>query len=408
MPIPRKSIWYHPYRQAFFAELASTEPFDGTTLTPRDITLGNLEHNLAAVKELLHANAVCFRLQCDDSFAHQYGGGFSYDPVSRRQSEFAEAQELVVKTAAKNGLGVIFDIDFSAFHRYEDDMWGTSGHGLKDFIHSLIDPGRYYGSGFPNFIGDPRVTGWIFCGEWKPEQAKEQTFISKYWNFTYDTIHSGGAQNAWLGLYVNAGPSDGRTVCQDRIVYLKRLFAPIGPNKQPDRLGMCWYAGDGYKLSNVWNDLHEEIRYFPSKNSGHARGPTYEVPAPKVFLMEGACSATPGTPGIRQYYIDVIGTADNTHVDGINVWCDTSYQCHFDANGPRSGEAEDNRFALFNYSHLKTGYVQKLPKPPEPGWHGVQAPWGLSKEVWPVACDSFKVDSLTDVGASVRDAFDRH
>jgi hypothetical protein len=400
-----KAAWFQPIRNTFFAELADDTIFAGTQVSPRSIAVANLESNLKAVKEVLKANAVIIRLCEDDSFVAQYGSGFPYDPVARPRPKMAEAQEIVVSTAAQNGLGVIFAIDFSAFHRYMQDSWGTMGHGLYDFIHSLIDPARYYAEAPYSFINDSRVIGWILGGEWKPELQKEQYFINKYWNFFYDLVHWRGASNAWAGLYTNVAlPSAALKETEARILAFKELFKPGGPNRQPDRYGATWYDGAGYPINQVWNDLHALADLFRTNNGNQA----YVVPGAQVLLMEGGC--TQEVQFREGYYRDAIGAAANT-VSGICVWQTDNYANGLGANGPYSSdnEGELKIFSLFTGKLTKTGQVRTFTKKYPCLWHGVAGPdWTPIDQTFPTSVDSYHFESLTTIGEAVRDGFNAH
>lgn len=401
-----KAVWFSPIRNTFFAEIADDTPFPGTQVSPRSIAVANLEANLKAVSEMLRATHVIIRLGDDDGFVAQYGGGFPYDPVARPRPKMAEAQEIVVSTAAWYGLQVIFAIDFSHFHRYQQDTYGTMMHGLHDFIHALIDPPRYY-PGTKSFIGDPRVVGWIFGGEWKPELSKEQAFINKYWNFFYDLVHWHGATNAWAGLYANVAlPSAAPKETEARVLAFKELFKPGGPNRQPDRYGATWYDGAGYPVNQVWNDLHALADLFRTNNGNQA----YVVPGAQVLLMEGGC--TQDIPGREGYYRDAIGAAANT-VSGICVWQSDNYANQMTGAPGYSPYSTDQDgelklFSLFTGKLTKTGHVRTFSKKVPCMWHGIGPDWTPIDQTFPTACDSFTFAELTKIGEAVRDNFNSH
>lgn len=207
----------------------------GPAPTPRELAVGSIEDNFKAIRAL-GFDTVTIGLPDSDNWVSQHGGGFSYDPgnPAAARSEFAVAQEIVLRTADANHLKVIFAIGLSEYRRSSDGRAAWVGladeydstskpKGAYDYIHALIDPTAYYGTKsttklstigladgpLRSHVGDARVAGWVLAGEWNVNVVNatskvyvhEHTF-KKYWNYFYDLVHYRGADNAFAATYL--------------------------------------------------------------------------------------------------------------------------------------------------------------------------------------------------------------
>ncbi len=75
-----KAVFYRPVNPSWLWTGLSDDT--GTAPTPRMQVLQSLDQNFYGIAVNWHANAVVVRIDDDDSWPSQHGGGFSYDPAA--------------------------------------------------------------------------------------------------------------------------------------------------------------------------------------------------------------------------------------------------------------------------------------------------------------------------------------
>ncbi len=333
-----KAVWYKPVKSSLMGELADDT---GPAPTPRHQAVLSLDQNFYGIAVNMHANSIVIRLVDDDAYPSQYGSGMSYDPKGRPKPQFAVAQELIVSVAAKYGLKVIFAINTSDYHINVDDNFGNSsmGNGRSwDFIHSLFDPGAFYGviattqlsavgltdHNVSAYYGDPRIAGWILGGEWELEYPAQHQYLHDWWPFFYSLVHYGGASTAFAATYpqslLDGVPDDpgcdparlsvgGAGSPIGHIQSFKALFSQLSP--QPDIWGLQWYGNNNYRLSCVKADLGVLTSAMETA--------VYPTSASQLMFMEGGSNQT-DNPDLSQFYTDSVNFAASSGSAGIAAW----------------------------------------------------------------------------------------
>src|SRR5262249_7592387 len=410
-----KGVWYRPARASFLVELMDDVKASGATYSPREAAILDLDQNFSAIKSQLAANSVVVRLPDDDSFWAQVGCCATYDPISRPRQETGVAEEIILSIANKYGLKVIFVVEPSPYKRNVDDTFSTVNNppsnpaGAWNFIHQFFDPALYYGVRcttklelvfLPNtcagtYFNDPRVAGWLFGVEWKPENPPDVAFINKYWNFFYSLVHWNGSQTGFAGIYLNGGLDDINNV-QARIPAFKSLFSPITTNTQPDVFGLEWYGGGNYNFSNVGNDMGLMMSLMCCT--------VYNVPYNRIGFFEGGSNQN-NNPGRAQFYRDAIGVAANFGAKALMVWHSDPYVNLADCeSGTDPNPIGQDLYALFSGNTFALDGCTSYPPNPY-GYHeGDQ--FVYRTDTRSVGYGRYQYGTLKDIGVAVQDSFD--
>ena len=458
-----KAVWYRPTHQAFVAELADDTPSSPFGGSPREAVIASVDQNFMQISQTLRANAVVINLNDDDTYAAAWGGGWSYDPCNRPKPQNAVAQEIILSLANKWGLKVIFEVNFSNWHRYNNDAFGTGDPtmqcprtpGAYDYIHHLIDPVVFYAqtpcsdsmcqSSPPShplcttklsslaglsdhctrtYFDDPRVAGWQFSGEWCVDPScfyvsQDTAFINKYWGHFYNLVHwcddpshMCTSAGQFAGIYPQSSPDDtgGVAAAKNRIFALKQMFAP-GPGglTQPDVFGFAWYGTGNYNLQSISGDIRT-LRDCMEGIAGSGCG--YSVLGNSVLLMEGGSNKVSDSY-FGQFFTDAINTAAEADsrgspLAGISVWVSDGFgnldaSCSDTSSGAQS---DPDGYSIFNYTFTWAG-CRLFPWPSGfPGWHfGSDAVFTHYQATY----GRVNFPSLRSViGPAIRDAFAAH
>jgi ricin-type beta-trefoil lectin protein len=427
--IAYKAVWYRPAKDSLMVELADDT---GSSPTPREQALLTLDDNFCRVANVLHANAVIVRLFDEDSFASQYGGGFTYDAHARPKQDFSVAQELIVSVAQKYGLKVIFVMSISSYHIDVDPTFGYDSPSLDApgsyvFIHSLIDPTPYYGSlqttklstiglqdhSTGSFIGDARIAGWYFGGEWQWTSAAVQQYLRTFWPFFYDMVHYQGANTSFAATYAlgvlgspyyyydsncsNRGWRLGSPSVPDSVVWniyqMKAFFSQVSP--QPDLYGSEWYAGANYNLACISLDIPEIAQAIETW--------VYPVPASATFLGEGGTTQL-DSPQLSDFYVNAINSAAAVPINAFSVW---NTDGNVNIVPCSTGDDADNqaKWALFANGTPQIAGCRTFPGPPQ-GWHLNDST--LTYDDFSTGYGLIPYTGLTTSGSAVANTFVQH
>jgi len=397
---PFHSVYYHRLQGSFWAQLADDT---GSSPTPRELAVISIQDNFKAIRSL-GFDTVTIGLPDSDSWVSQHGGGFSYDPKNpaTARPQFAVAQEIVLRIADANHLGVIFAIGFSDYRRSSDgraawtglaDEYGSNStpKGAYDYLHALVDPTAYYGAlattklstiglvdgPVRSHVGDARIAGWNLAGEWNPHvvnatsktQTHEHTF-KKYWNFFYELVHYHGANNAFAATYLIGSPSGGDAQVAT-IKAFKQWFAPGSGVKMPDLIGVEFYGNGSYDLTAIGKDLNKMVNAMEMADPG--RYPhDFAIAQEKVFLGEGGTDQTT-SPAIGQYFRDVFRVLTDRRLAGIQLWVSDTLGDARDTSGGLTLSPITPAYDLFTTSFSAAGVRTYAPLPPGVAWHGSPA-----------------------------------
>jgi hypothetical protein len=357
-----RSVYYHRLQGSFWAQLADDT---GASPTPRELAVASIQDNFQAIRSL-GFDTVTIGLPDSDNWVSQHGGGFSYDPKDSiaARPQFAVAQEIILRLAEADKLKVIFAIGLSEYRRSSDggatraglaDEYGSTSkpRGAFDYLHCLIDPTAYYGSlsttglakigladgPVRSHVGDPRVVGWVFSGEWNvnvksttSKIAVHEHVFKKYWNFFYNLVHFNGANNAFAGTYLIGQPASGNAQVKN-IKAFKQWFAPGSGIEEPDLIGVEFYGPEGYDLASTYKDLDLMVEAMEAADTSGFRG-DFAIPASRIFLGEGNTLQT-ATPTINQYFQDVLQVMTDRRLAGIQFWVTDTLGTRMTSKGSR-------------------------------------------------------------------------
>jgi len=438
---PFHSVFYHRLQGSFWAQLADDA---GPGPTPRDLAIRSIDNNFKAIKAL-GFDTVTIGLPDSDSWVSQHGGGFSYDPKNplSARPQFAVAQEIVLRIANADHLKVVFAIGFSNYRRSTDgrpawaslaDAYGStsSPKGAYDYLHALIDPTAYYGAGLTttglgrigikdgsvrSYVGDPRIVGWNFAGEWSPNIINRASRIDthehvfkKYWNFFYGLVHYHGATNAFAATYLIGEPGGGDAQVAN-IKAFKQWFAPGSGIRQPDLIGVEFYGNGNYDLRGIVPDLNRMVDAM--EQADPARYPhDFAIPPAHVFLAEGGTNQA-FSPAASGFFQGVFQVLAERKLAGIQLWVSDTLADAKDASGGLTLAVAAPGYDLFTTRFVPGGLRLYAKLAPHVAWHGSIVKGGsyadptsftASEETRPAEYGTWLYTGLTDKGRAVRQA----
>lgn len=397
---PFHSVYYHRMQGSFWAQLADDT---GVSPTPRELAIASIQDNFKAIRSL-GFDTVTITLTDSDHWESQHGGGFSYDPKNPADAkpQFAVAQEIVLRLAEANQLKVIFAIELSEYRRSSDGGPDTKGladeydstsvqKGAYDYIHCLFDPTAYYGNlsttklstvgladvPVRSHIGDPRIIGWNFAGEWNvnvknpiSNVCTHEHIFKKYWNFFYDLVHHNGANNAFAGTYLIGQPAGGNAQVKN-VKAFKQWFAPGSGIKEPDLIGVEFYGYAGYDLSLIYKDLDLVVGAMENDDSSQFHN-DFTIPPDRIFLGEGSTIQT-AAPAINQYFQEVVQLLTDRGLRGIQFWVTDTLGDKKNDQGQPTLAAVTLGYDLFETTFSPVGIRKYTGLPLGVSWHGSPA-----------------------------------
>ncbi len=438
---PFHSVFYHRLQGSFWAELADDT---GARPTPRELAIASINDNFKSIRSL-GFDTVTIGLPDSDNWVSQHGGGFSYDPKSSASGrpQFAVAQEIVLRIAAADHLKVIFAIGFSNYRRSTDgrsawagmaDEYGSTStpKGAYDFLHALIDPTGFYGTGLTttklaniglqdgpvrSHVGDTRVVGWNFAGEWSPAIVNRDSHIhthehvfKKYWNFFYGLVHYHGASNAFAATYLIGEPGGGEAQVKN-IKAFKQWFAPGSGIRQPDLVGVEFYCNGRTDPAGIGAELNEMVDAMEKADPGHYPDDFMISPA-HVFLAEGGTDEAT-SPATGTFFQDVFHVLTARDLAGIQLWVSDTLADARDASGKLTVAVATPAYDLFTTRFSPAGERSYKPLADGVSWHGGIVKGGSyadpesftsSREIRPAAYGSWTYTGLTEKGRQVQQA----
>jgi hypothetical protein len=435
------SVFYHRLQGSFWAELADDT---GPRPAPRELAIASINNNFRSIRSL-GFDTVTIGLPDSDSWVSQHGGGFSYDPKNPAAGapQFAVAQEIVLRIADADHLKVIFAIGFSNYRRSSDgrpawaglaDEYGSTStpKGAYDFLHALIDPTGFYGEGLTttrlagiglpdgpvrSHVGDARVVGWNFAGEWSPGIVNRESHIhthehvfKKYWNFFYDLVHYHGANTAFAATYLIGEPSGGAAQVAN-IKAFKQWFAPGSGIRQPDLVGVEFYCNGTADPAGIGTELNEMVDAM-EKADPRQYPHDFAIAPAHVFLAEGGTNEAT-SPATGTYFQDVFHVLAARGLPGIQLWVSDTLADSRDASGKLTLGVAAPAYDLFTTRFSPAGERLYPPLADSVSWHGGivkggsyadPASFTSSREVRAAAYGSWTYTGLTEKGRQVQQA----
>lgn len=357
------------------------------------------------------------------------------------------------------------------------DLYGNSTGDIVDypgayaFIHALIGPASYYGNlsttrlqemGYTDhqlhdFIGDTRIAGWYFGGEWLIQLPTQKDFFLKYWPWFYKLIHydkqiahpdrrvgtvrqpeqfAAVYPGGWPVTSPDALDCNPTRLSMDRngtptgdmynfsafnsLEHLKGLFMDNPALSKPDLWAFEWYgtsnglnAGPpaGYRTGCIASDI--------SAIATHMSTYGFPVALYTIGLHEGgtdyAVNPVAGQPidaGANQFYLDAIATADNLGLREIAIWNSDGQinidACAFGSDYPLN-VSKDGGFiyfsALWELNDIINQQCRLWLPDQQFGWHGDSTVYTTA---FPAGYGYSAYSGLNEKGLAASEAFAAH